>query len=88
LTEGRSISTQRGLPNHYTTQIVWEEWVDAFMPYEIALMPDGDGGGTTFCQQIRKLFRARGKSTLIITLPKGKDVAEVAAYIDSKRRRA
>jgi DNA primase len=65
-----------------------EQWVDAFMPYEIALMPDGDSGGRAFCQQIRKLFRARGKSTLIVSLPEGKDVAEVAGHIDSKRRPA
>lgn len=57
------------------------EWARLFMPFEIAIMPDGDSGGTVFLRKISAIFRAHGKATLHVALPQGQDVSDVAAGI-------
>jgi DNA primase len=56
-----------------------EEWTPLFMPFQIAIVPDGDNGGAVFSRKVSTIFRGRSKSVLIVTVPPGKDVAEMAA---------
>jgi len=55
------------------------DWVDAFLRFDVVLMPDGDKGGDTFRRTISKFFMARGKTVRAVRLPPGKDVADVIA---------
>lgn len=56
-----------------------EEWIDFFLRLNVVLLPDGDTGGKTFTKTISENFSHRGKSISIVSVPKGKDVADIIA---------
>ncbi|NQT55025.1 MAG: toprim domain-containing protein [Desulfobacteraceae bacterium] len=56
-----------------------ESWIDKFIPYNVIIMPDGDSGGNTFAETMKKYFAKRGKSISVIQAPQGADVASIVA---------
>jgi DNA primase len=58
------------------------DWVEDFLPYEVAVAADEDSAGSSLRRKIEKCFRARGKAVLNVRLPVGrKDVSEVIAEL-------
>lgn len=55
------------------------EWVDQFLKFGVVVLGDGDSGGASFAKDVSGCFIARGKAIKCMTLPAGKDVAEVLA---------
>jgi len=56
------------------------EWVDRFLKFKVVILGDGDDGGAKFAQDISMYFMDRGKPVQCMTLPKGKDVADVLVH--------
>lgn len=61
-----------------------KEWVQLFKGFETILVPDGDGGGTTFAKAIQKYFNEAGESIRVMSLPENKDASDVLAEIRGK----
>jgi hypothetical protein len=55
------------------------EWVDQFLKFNLVVLGQGDVAGEKFAGDISLFFRTRGKSVRCISLPKGKDAADVLA---------
>ncbi len=55
------------------------EWVDHFLQFKVVVLGDGDPAGAKFASDISRFFMDRGKPVQCMSLPKGKDVADVLA---------
>lgn len=55
------------------------EWVDRFLKFRVIVLGDGDQAGAKFASDISRFFMERGKPVQCMSLPKGKDVADVLA---------
>jgi DNA primase len=53
------------------------EWVDLFLKFKVVVLGDGDAAGAKFTKDISKFFISRGKPVQCMSLPEGKDVADV-----------